>query len=74
MFFALLVSLGPDAAQTVVRHHFLKQLLEDKGMEMGVCFSWEKNKPGGRDGWKETGLCPELQVSGRQSTIDLAVG
>lgn len=35
VLFAFLVSLRPDAAQAVVRHHFLKQLLEDKGMEMG---------------------------------------
>lgn len=32
VFFAFLVSLGPDAAQAVVRHHFLKQFLEDKEM------------------------------------------
>lgn len=41
VLFAFLVSLRPDAAQAVVRHHFLKQLLEDKGMEM-FGFFWGK--------------------------------
>lgn len=40
VLFAFLVSLRPDAAQAVVRHHFLKQLLEDKRMEK--CFFFGK--------------------------------
>lgn len=74
VLFALFVSLGPDAAQAVVRHHFLKELLEDKRDGHGSLWGpWKGNRPGGEDGWEETGLCPEQQVAGRQSTIDLAV-
>lgn len=36
MFFALLVPLGPYAAQAVIRHNFLKQLLEHGGMVIGI--------------------------------------
>lgn len=51
VLFALLVPLGPDAAQAVVRHHFLEQLLQDKGREKGLCeFSGE------RTGQEEKGM------------------